>query len=252
MQKNDIFDKYSHYYDLLYKDKDYNSEVEYVHSLISKYSFGAKTLIDFGCGTGRHDIIFAQKGYDITGVDLSEKMISIAKKSRIKNVNFLQGDIRYIRLNKLFDVAVSLFHVISYQKTNNDIKAAFETAKAHVAKDGLFIFDCWYGPAVLTDKPSIRVKRLENDVIKLSRKSKPEMHPNENYVDVIFDVDIMDKKTRIHNTIKEIHTMRYLFFPEIEMFATNAGFNILHFEEWMSGKTPHLNSWNVVFICKHI
>jgi SAM-dependent methyltransferase len=250
MQNQDLFDVYALYYDLLYKEKDYRSEVDYVHNLISKYCPGAKSLIDFGCGTGRHDILFAQKGYDVIGVDLSEKMISLAKINTTDKLNFLQGDVRNIRLNKEFDIAVSLFHVMSYQNANLDIENFFETAKIHVKDGGLFIFDCWYGPAVLLDRPVVRVKRLENELIKLVRISEPEIHPNENYVEVHFDIDVTEKKTGKHSSTKELHMMRYLFYPEMELFTIKSGFKIVCFEEWLTGKLPGFSSWYVVFVCK--
>src|SRR3990172_5281821 len=74
-----VFGKYSSYYNLLYKDEDYAGEVEYIHNLIQKHSPGAKSILDLGCGTGRHDLLLAEKGYSVTGVDQSEEMLAVAK-----------------------------------------------------------------------------------------------------------------------------------------------------------------------------
>lgn len=185
-----VFGAYSRYYNLLYKDKDYLGEVQYVHNLIQKYKPGANNILDLGCGTGRHAFILSQQGYSVTGVDISEEMILHAKdyqsqpvfKEHSSKLEFIQGDIRTIRLNKTFDVVLSLFHVISYQISNDDIRAVVSTAKKHLTGGGVFIFDCWYGPAVLTDRPVIRVKRLEDEVISVVRIAEPEMHPNDNLV----------------------------------------------------------------------
>jgi hypothetical protein len=59
--------------------------------------------------------------------------------------------------------AFTIFHVFSYQTTNGDLVAALTTAKEHLNPDGILIFDCWYGPAVLSNKPTIRVKTIEDD-----------------------------------------------------------------------------------------
>jgi SAM-dependent methyltransferase len=134
-----VFGAYSQYYNLLYKDKDYAGETEYVHGLIQKHRQGAQSILDLGCGTGRHDLLLAHMGYEVTGIDLSEEMLAIARsqtliphpsplKSTCSSVNFHQGDIRSIRLERSFDAVVSLFHVISYQTTNDDLRAAFATA----------------------------------------------------------------------------------------------------------------------------
>jgi SAM-dependent methyltransferase len=244
------FEDYSNYYDLLYKDKDYNSEVEYVDNLIKKNNEGAKTLLDLGCGTGRHNVLFEKRGYITTGVDISQEMIEKAKL--LHSSDFIQADIRSVKLNKQFDVVVSLFHVMSYQTANEDLAAVFQTAKIHLNKNGLFIFDCWYGPAILNDQPVTRIKRMEDDKIEVTRLSESVLHCNTNIVDVSFEVFINDKKTSHTKKIKELHQMRYLFLPEIIQYAKSKGFEIIAFEEWLTAKQPDLNSRNVVFVCKQM
>lgn len=249
-----VFGKYSSYYNLLYKDKDYAGEAEYVHNLIQKYSPGAKSILDLGCGTGRHDFLLAEKGYSVTGVDQSEDMLAVANSqpstlnSQPSTLSFTQGDIRTIRLNKQFDVVVSLFHVMSYQITNEDLNAAFETAKVHLKKGGIFIFDCWYGPAVLTDRPVVRVKRLEDDAISVVRIAEPTIFPNENVVDVNYNVFIRDKKSSAVEELKETHRMRYLFKPEIESMLKVEDLELIRCEEWMTGKEPGVDTWGGCFV----
>ncbi|MBL4653181.1 MAG: class I SAM-dependent methyltransferase, partial [Flavobacteriales bacterium] len=77
-----VFDNYSAYYDLLYRDKPYEEEVAYVDGLIKDFAINASTILNLGCGTGKHDTFFAQKGYDVDGVDLSSSMINLAKKNK--------------------------------------------------------------------------------------------------------------------------------------------------------------------------
>ena len=74
-----VFNAYARYYDLLYKDKDYRSEVNFVEARIREYAPSAKSLLDMGCGTGRHDIPLWEKGYAICGVDQSEQMLAMAR-----------------------------------------------------------------------------------------------------------------------------------------------------------------------------
>lgn len=252
-----VFNLYAGYYNLLYMDKDYAGETAYVHKLIQKYHTGAKSILDLGCGTGRHDILLAEKGYSVTGVDRSEEMLAIANaqaKNKIENkrstLTFLKGDVRDIRFNKTFDVVISLFHVMSYQTTNEDLKAAFETARANLKQGGIFIFDCWYGPAVLTDRPSVRTKQLEDEDIFVMRTAEPLMHPNENVVDVNYTVQVRDKLSSKMEEFKELHRMRYMFKPEIEMMLKAEGLTFVYCEEWVTGRSPGFDTWSVCFICK--
>lgn len=247
-----IFGSYADYYDLLYQDKDYAGESEYIHKAIHKYHPKTKTIINFGCGTGKHDIILAGKGYDITGVDRSPGMLKAAngrlQKLRLKNVHFTPGDMRTVRLEKIFDTVLSLFHVLSYQISNQDLLSSLKTIRAHLQARGLFLFDCWYGPAVMANMPVVRIKRCENSKIKLTRIAEPRVHPNENTVDVSYTLYIKDKVTGKIETLNEVHTMRYFFKPEIELMSKEAGLKILFTEEFETHNQPGFDTWGVCFI----
>ncbi|MCX8085039.1 MAG: class I SAM-dependent methyltransferase, partial [Calditerrivibrio sp.] len=122
---------YAKYYDLLYKDKDYEAEVEYVDSLIKRYNPTAKNILDLGCGTGRHAELLCRKGYHVHGVDASEDMIKIAKERQCQgsgSLKFTHSKIQNLNLSEKFDVIVALFHVLSYQTTNEDVLTFFKVA----------------------------------------------------------------------------------------------------------------------------
>lgn len=139
---NQFGDLYSQYYDLLYSDKDYIGEVEYIDGLIKANSINAKTLLDMGCGTGKHAELFCDKGYVVHGIDLSEDMLKIAEIKRMgkeDKLSFSHSNISELNLDKKFDVVVSLFHVMSYQNSNEELIKAFEVAKNHLNDDGIFL-----------------------------------------------------------------------------------------------------------------
>ena len=250
---NQFGDLYSQYYDLLYSDKDYEAEADFVNTLVRENSNNVKTLLDMGCGTGAHAEIFCNKGYEVHGIDLSEDMLKIAKmrrKGKEENLTFSHSSIQDLNLNKKFDAIVSLFHVMSYQNSNSELIKAFVAAKNHLKEGGIFIFDFWYGPAVLTDLPETRVKRLVGEKMKITRISEPLIHSQSNIVDVNFDVFIENLTTKEIFEKKELHKMRYFFDTELELICEQVGFNIQQKYMWMSQKKPNLNSWNVVWVLK--
>ena len=244
------FEAYSRYYDLLYSEKDYLAEVQYVAYMIKENTSNAKTLLDLGCGTGRHDQYFAKLGFAIHGVDLSGEMLKQASARKLNNAEFSEGDVRTVRLNKQFDAIISLFHVLSYQTTNHDIQQMFSTIKAHLNPNGIFVVDCWYGPAVLTDKPEIRIKRMKSDDFSVVRLAEPEMFANKNLVEVNYEIRITDLKTQATDVIQETHTLRYLFLPELHVFAEQAGLEISAAYGWMSRNEPNYSTWNITLIGK--
>lgn len=249
-----VFNEYARYYDLLYRDKDYAGEAEYVRNLIEAHSPGAKTILNLGCGSGRHDRCLVDREYAVTGVDLSEEMLAAARNAATDNgaLEYVQGDVRMVRLGKTFDVVVSLFHVISYQVTNADLMAAFATANSHLNPGGIFIFDCWYGPGVLTDRPTVRVKELEDDNTSVTRIAQPVMYPNENVVDVNYQVFLRDKASGSVREIRETHRLRYLFVPEVQQMLAASGFELHTSEEWLTAAPLSFTSWNAVFVCRKI
>jgi SAM-dependent methyltransferase len=240
-----VFNEYARYYDLLYRDKDYRAEAYYVHGLIQTRLPGARTILNLGCGSGRHDRCLAELGYTVTGLDFSEEMLSAATRSAAGNgkLRYRLGDVRTVRLAETFDVVISLFHVMSYQVTNTDLKHAFTTAHTHLKPGGLFLFDCWYGPGVLSDRPTVRTKELEDEDISVIRHAEPIMHPNENVVDVNYRVEITNKQSGKTSYICETHRMRYLFLPEIMEYLEGVGLHHRFSMRWMTEDAPDDTTW---------
>ncbi len=253
----DVFHNYARYYDLLYRDKDYLRETQFTRQLIQTYAPTAQSILDLGCGTGSHAFFLAKEGYQVHGIDISREMLHQAT-DRCSNLppdvlaqlSFSHGDIRQVRLNQTFDVVLSLFHVISYQSTNEDLLAAFQTVKQHLKPGGIFIFDVWYGPAVLSDRPTIRVKRLEDDEICVTRIAEPVMYPNDNWVDVNYQIFIYDKSSGSVEEVQESHRMRYLFQPEVNFILAQAGLTLIDSAEWLTNNLPGFNTWGNYFIAR--
>jgi SAM-dependent methyltransferase len=255
MSKN--FDHYSRYYDLLYADKDYQGETAYIRSLIGLHATRpASSLLELGCGTGIHALMLSAEGISVCGVDLSVTMLEGARERAAAQgvaadrVSFHQGDACAFRANVKFDVVASLFHVVSYQTTEERLDAMFETAAVHLEKDGLFVFDFWYGPAVLWQRPTVRAKRLSDEHIFVTRIAEPVIHDALNVVDVNYDLFVLDRASGETTELHETHKMRYLFLPEVDRLLADHGFIRERAEEWMTGKSPSLDSWGVCVVAR--
>lgn len=247
-----VFDAYAQYYDLLYRDKDYAGEAEYVAAHIRKQAPNAKRILELGCGTGAHAEHLARMGYTVHGVDMSEAMLARAdaRKAALppelaSRLSFGLGDVRVVRTDETYDAVISLFHVMSYQTTNADLDAAIETALVHLKPGGLFLFDFWYGPAVLTQKPEVRVKRLADDEIKVTRIAEPVMFVNENAVDVNYQILVEVIKSGKFEQIQETHKMRYFFLPELTRLLDFRGLAMVEAGEWLTDSPPGERSWGV-------
>lgn len=248
-----VFDSYAVYYDLFYKDKDYAVESEYVRNLMAQHGVSKKgDILELGCGTGQHAQHFARMDYNVHGVDISPRMIELANARRpvdlANKLIFEVNDVRTARIDRKFDAVISLFHVASYQTGNEDLDAMFKTAAAHLKPGGVFLFDCWYGPTVLTDRPAVRVKRMQGDGFDVLRIAEPIMHPSENVVDVNYTVQITNHADNKTESIHEVHRMRYLFEPELLLMLEAAGLRGSSAEEWLTGRCLGFNTWEAVFL----
>lgn len=252
-----VFARYARCYDLLYRDKDYAAEARFVDRLIQTHAPGARSILDLGCGTGAHAAALAGAGYRVHGVDRSPEMLGRSRERLARlpadasaNLSFSEGDIRSVRLGETFDAVVALFHVVSYQTGDEDLRGCLAAAGAHLGKRGIFLFDCWYGPAVLHERPSVKVKRLEDDGLAVTRIAEPVMRPNENAVDVRYRVFARDKGTGAIEEFEETHRMRYLFKPEVETLFRDLRLAPVDCREWMTGREPGLSTWNVYFVAR--
>lgn len=253
----DTFQDYAYYYNAFYRDKDYKAEAITIADLLKRYNSQIRNIINFGCGTGKHDIELAQLGYQCKGIDMSSLMIEIARENAKNNsykIEFEIADIRNYETERKYDAVISLFHVMSYQNTNEDILNAFISARKALGNqsDGYFLFDAWYGPGVLSDKPCVRVKEIEDAENKLIRIARPVMHDKQNVVDVDYEVLIINKQSSKVQTINEVHRMRYYFRPEVEFLLKKAGFELLDNYDCQTLDTTGFDSWTSYFIAKAI
>ena len=248
------FEDYAKYYDLLYHDKDYTKEVDYVESLFkSNLNGDINSILELGCGTGIHTKIFAERNYSIHAIDYSEEMISLAQKrasskDHLEKIVFHKGDVRNYRTDEKFDAIISLFHVASYQTSEEDFENFIATARSHLKKGGIFIFDFWHKSAVLSEKPNLRIKRVKNKNHQLVRIAEPVIHTKRDVVDVNYEVFISDKKDNSYKSFKEKHPMRYFSCDFIKSKLIDIGFERTYFEEWLTKKVPSNKTWGVVSI----
>lgn len=248
-----VFDEYARYYDLIYADKDYDGEAKYINSVLIK-ALGDKhpPVLELGCGTGKHAALLADMGYTICGIERSENMLAQARKRAEgkSGLSFVCSDIRAFKLEKTFGAALALFHVMSYQTSTEDFIAVLKCVREHLDDGGIFVFDTWYGPAVLTERPEYRIKRLEDEHCRVTRIAEPVLHENENIVDVNYDVFVEDKSTGTIKEFQEVHNMRYYFLSEISLMLDLCGFSMETAVEFLTGKELSGKTWGSMFIVR--
>lgn len=248
------FRKYSAVYDLLYRDKDYAAETDYIARSIRAAAPHARTILELGSGTGRHGRMLADRGFAVHGIERSPDMVALARAEMPASANGTfaceVGDVRNVSLGRTFDAVIALFHVISYQTTDDDLQRTFAAAARHLVSGGVFAFDVWHGPAVEAQRPERRVKKVGDEAWDVVRTARPQLDPIRHTVRVIYDMECRDLKSGDTARFSEDHLMRYLFPSEIETLASQNGFRVVMSEEFATGRPPSPATWGVLYLLR--
>ena len=250
----DVFKSYANYYDLLYQDKDYEEECDFIEEAFKKYSgIKVKSILELGSGTGGHAIPLAKRKYGMTGIDVSEGMLKIAKQKTAKlnlKIDLQLCDIRDFEFGRKFDAVICMFAVFNYITETGDIIKTLRNVKKHLNKGGLFIIDIWNGLAVMRILPSTRVKVIEKGKIKIIRAVEPELDAVNHICRNHYTMLILEKD-KVIEEIKETHIIRYLFPQEIKHYLELTGFEVLKMCEFPKMDGPvNENIWNIAITSK--
>jgi len=133
----------------LYKHRD-DTDAKKIVSLLFKTIKLPKgsSCLDLACGNGRHSILFARKGFNVTGLDLSpyliqqaQKRLSSQYKQYRKNLNFLIGNMKHLKFTGEFDLVVNLFTSFGYFSSDKDNFEVIKGISKSLKKEGWFFFD---------------------------------------------------------------------------------------------------------------
>lgn len=248
------YQDYSSVYDFLYQDKDYAAETDFLEAIFERYAQAPpKTILDMGCGSGGHLVQLAKRGYEVTGVDRSSEMLTLAKSKTHASGQYVKlhhQDIRHLDLEIHFEAVIAMFAVMAYQISNSDLVLAFEAARRHLQPGGLFVFDCWFGPAVLVQKPVDRYKIVDEAETRLIRFAVPTLDLLNQTVRVDYNV-IRLEGDRVLEEISESHLMRFLFPQEIIHLLALSGFEASSMCPFMKLEgDPTDQDWNITVVAK--
>lgn len=251
------FEDYASYYDTLYKEKNYTEEMECILRLFQLHANPQpRSLLSLGCGTCSHELLLAKKGFCIEGVDLSEQMLQRAQeKIDIERVAITLhlGDVRTIELHTQFDAVLSLFNVAGYQRTQPEFEQFTDTAAKHLKPNGIFIFDAWYQPAVLTDPPSDRIKTIRTgEDRELVRATTQKIDVEQSLLNITFQLTER-QGDKILKTFSEHHPMRFFTLHEIDAALEHSGLTrIQAFADLDPTRPVSRSHWNMMIVARRI
>lgn len=132
-------------YEKLYVNRDESEArqlVDFLERTLSLHT--CSKILDLGCGRGRHSINLARKGYQVTGIDLSEQAIKTAREHAdsegLENLRFEVRDMRN-PLHETFDAIVNLFTTFGYFLDDHENAQVFDSVVDMLGEEGIFVLD---------------------------------------------------------------------------------------------------------------
>jgi len=233
------YDEFYKFYDSVMGDQ--RKRAKFLIELIREHNPSTKDILELACGTGAIMKIL-EKNYNVSGIDISKKMLSIAKK-KLKSRRLYNQKMESFHVNSFFDTIICIYDSINHLKKISDWDRTFKRVKKHLKQGGVFIFDMNTLRKLndLSNKPTT-VSYFEDNIMLLKvTKEKPSIF---NWNLKIFE-EYKKEKNRLHEeNIKETS------FPikKIKKILSNYFSNISIIDSKM--RVASENSDRVYFICK--
>jgi SAM-dependent methyltransferase len=239
-------------YDTIYSAKDYAFEVGQVFEFARRYGINAKTIVDYGCGTGNHARRFAEKGIKVYGIDRSHDMLAAAREKTkgLQNLEFLHDSELAAIPEFSVDIFCLLFDVISYIVENDALDRLLSYVASRLKPQGLFVLDFWYGPGVLSLRPVNRWKEFEANGTKILRLTQADLDWDNSTVNVTHEI-IVTQENQVKDRFSDSHIMRFFFKKEIDYLLQTHGLEVVQFGTWqVPESSPTTNDWSALIVSR--
>lgn len=234
-----------------------NEETEEKNSTIEQLlkARQVKTVLDLTCGTGSQVFFLAERGYEVTGADLSKSLIAIARKkaaSKQLNMSFINGDMRSLTVGT-FDAVITIFNAIGHLQ-KSDFESALQNIKNNLKEGGFYLFDI-FNLEAMTDEVVASLamdytKKIHNDIFHHKQYSEIDrqrglLTSHDEYV-----IEKEESSSPMH--IKHAFTLQIYTRESLNMILAKNGFEVVGQYD-MSGYAYHpKNSLNILTVARSI
>jgi len=233
-----FYKKLAKYYDKIYHYVDYKKHADFIIKKIDKLNASENNnLLDVACGTGSLIPFLQKAGYIVTGLDINNEMLQVAKR---KNplTSFIKGDMKKLNLNKKFGAIICFFNSILYNKNAEEMKSTLSRFYSHLDIGGILIFDTVDKTVGINSKRDRLVYRGKNEILLFQPQWLYDKDRDRLDLDIEFIIN--GKK------INEHHQMGAFRNDELKELLKKIGFEVFVFVK----EKYNLKKKAVIFVCK--
>ena len=211
----------------VYKHRDEKEAEELVKLVFDNISLSKNShILDLAAGFGRHAILFAKLGYNVTAVDLSENLLSIAKenaKSEGIHINFVHSDIRNFNPDSQYDLIVNLFTSLGYFEEDEENYYILRKVFDILSAGGFFVLDYFNKNFVVKNIVAKTVEEIDDGVITQHRFIEGERIVKEITIDKEGKVNKFYESVRMFSSNELIKMIQKLGFKNLRTFGDLSG-----------------------------
>ncbi|WP_346930119.1 class I SAM-dependent methyltransferase [Clostridium sp.] len=185
-----------------------------IYNVINIYNLNINSVLDVACGTGILASKLYNENFEVSGIDISEDMINVAKETTT-GIEFAVADMIKFTLNKKFQLITCAFDALNYLITDSDMKKTLKNIFLHLEDNGIFIFNI--NTPVLYEERHFGIIDRKFDNIEFKQILE------------------YDKASKIGKTVFnfgdnqcETHIQKAYTVEEMDEFLINSGFEIMN------------------------
>jgi SAM-dependent methyltransferase len=226
----DDYDVYARFYDL-----DFGDTSDDLLMLEQFASRCGSPILELACGTGRVLIPLAQRGYRVTGVDVSPAMLAIARgkvaaAGLADRVTLLEQDMRALELEERFSMAFVAVNSFMHLPDTDDQLIALCSIREHLVPGGLLVLDLFQPDLnrLLEPRGQVTLDKMFTDPEtghRVMRYRTQETDLSKQTIHTTYIVDEVDSEGAVRRTLFPF-SVRYLYPAELKLLLRHAGFKI--------------------------
>ncbi|MGE6629231.1 class I SAM-dependent DNA methyltransferase [Bacillus sp. NPDC077027] len=217
-----IYQGFASVYDELMAHAPYDEWVQWIDQHIQPHA----DILDVGCGTGEISLRLAKKGHNVTGVDVSEEMLSFAQQkaqAHHQHLQFLQQDMRELTgFEQTFQAAVICCDSLNYLKNENEVEKTFKNMFQLLEEDGILLFDVHSPYKMEKVFPGATYADQDEDISYIWQS-----YQGDEPYSVIHDLSIFVRSGEVYERYDETHEQRTYPLELLTKLLTSVGFDLL-------------------------